>query len=101
MVFIPIVQNHYYEQQKQKQKQQCILFSNTKKVVVEGMDFIVRSTWINDNDISYWTDKLTEKINSLAGDREVIDYQLIPRRVDSGRVDEYLLIVTCKKGRYD
>lgn len=96
MVFIPITPITPYIQNEERDSN-ILLSCPTKKVVVKGMDFVIRNGYIKS------ISDLEDKIKQLANGRVIIDYQVIPYKAsDYGMyIDEYSVIVTCKKGRFD
>lgn len=92
MVFIPIMAHSH-----NNLNNSLILRTKNKKVVVKGMDFTVK-TGILDNIYS-----LDDKIKDLANGRDIIDYQILPYKTSTYGmyIEEYLVIVTCKKRQYD
>lgn len=81
-------------------KNNLLLTSNNKRMVVYGMDFVVRTCTVDASKLRYGSN-LTEEIKKLADEREVVDYQILPYRIDGSRMDEYMLVLTCKKTWYD
>ena len=98
MVFIPTAPHRW----KRDNAQNKLLLTsyNVKKVVVKDMDFIIKSFIISDEEI-YIDEKLNCRIERAAQKRVVIDYQILPYSVDGYYINRYIVLVTCKKGRYD
>ena len=98
MVFIPIVP---HPPRKDNSNENLLLLLNkTKKVVVKDMDFVVRGGTISDSDLWIYN-KLPDEIESIADGRKVIDYQVMPYRIDGYHVEDFLVLVTCEKCRWD
>ena len=96
-MFIPIVP---HSSGSRHSENMLLLFNTTKKVVVKDMDFVVKGDTIKATEL--WIgENLAKKIKKIAGSREIIDYQILPYECDSGFMEQFIVLVTCKKCIWD